>query len=130
MIKYKEFKTPTNQPIRVMSDDGFIIAWVYPEWRELDERLWRSALSQGCISKDMNRIGATPGEAIAVLEAQEKAFFEGVKETIRRLVDENDPETLDVHGKPKIPVLTQIIGEPIKASLRDKIYEEIKKERK
>jgi hypothetical protein len=130
MHKMKEFKTPTQEPVRVMSPDGMVISWVYPEWRPIQESLWASAYSQGCISKDMSRIGADPVHAVALEKAKEAAFRDQVKKTMIEIMEEGDPEQMDAYGKPKVDVIGDIIGTYPTGALRNEIFKEIKKETK
>jgi hypothetical protein len=125
MIKQKEFKCPTSDPVRVLSHDGNIISWVYPEWTTIREELWRDAYSKGCISKDMSMIGADPFQAAAVEEAKEKAFEAQVKETMARLIEEGDPEDLDAKGRPKVDVIGDIVGSVPTAYMRNRLFVEL-----
>jgi hypothetical protein len=125
MVKYKEFKAPTQEPVRVMSHDGYFIEWVYPEWTQIQEACWKDAYANGCISIDMSRIGADPLQAVAQEEAREKAFEAQVREVMKRLMTEGDPEDLDAKGRPKVDVIGEEIGSVPTAYLRNKIYAEL-----
>jgi hypothetical protein len=122
MIKRKEFKSPTQEPVRVLSQNGMIISWVYPEWTDVREELWRDAYSKGCVSKDMNRVGLDPLDGIAHQQAMEKAFNDRVLEVMKELIEEGDPDKLDALGRPKVEVIDEIIGERPTASLRNKLF--------
>ena len=128
-MKYKEFKSPTDQPTRVSSED-YRVDWVYPEWTMLQERFWKSAYSEGCISKDMNRVGINPMEAIANLEAQEKAFEEQVYKTMQEILEEGDLEKIDASGKPKVSAIGEVIGMVPEATLRNRLFKRLINDRK
>lgn len=126
-IKYKKFKAPGSEPVRVVSPDFMVISWVSPdEWIELREEVWQDAYSQGCISDDMNRVGVNPLEAVAALKAQEIAYEDQVRKAIKQMLDDGDPSNFDGAGKPKIQVIADIIGTSPAATLRDKIFKEFK----
>lgn len=130
MIKYKEFKSPTKEPVRVVSDNLNYISIIYPDWTNIREELWKPAYAEGCISKDMNRIGADPIEAIAAENAKIKAFEARVKEVMIQMIEEGDPENLDAKGQPKVDVIGYEIGTIPSASLRNRLFKEIENERK
>lgn len=125
MIKYKEFRSVTNDSVRVQSDDGFIIAVVGQEWRNLREELWRDAYSKGCISKDMARVGITPDEAVASVIAEGQAKEEAVRKAMLQILENGDPKDVDSLGRPKISAIKEITGEAPSSVLRDKIIKEI-----
>jgi hypothetical protein len=130
MVKYKEFKSPTKESVRVVSENTLYISLVHPDWTPLREELWKPAYAEGCISKDMNRIGADPIEAIAAENAKIKAFEARVKEVMVRMVEEGDPEFLDAKGQPKVDAIGYEIGTLPSASLRNRLFKEIENERK
>lgn len=127
MLKFKEFKTPTDNPVRVLSEDGNIISMVYPDWTMLREEVWRDAYANGCVSRDMSRLGVDPTESIANIKAQEIAFEENLERIMRELIEEGDPDKLDAVGRPLIPVLTRELGESPSAALRNSLFKKIKK---
>lgn len=129
-IKYKRFKSPSNEPIRVLSPDGMVISWVFPEWIELREEVWADAYSKGCISDDMNRVGMNPLEAIANMKAHEIAYEAQVKKAIEEILDTGDPADFDGLGKPKLTSISAIVGTQPTAAQRDKAFKLIKDERK
>ena len=127
MLKFKEFKAPTDNPVRVLSEDGNIISMVYPDWTMLREEVWRDAYANGCVSRDMSRLGVDPTESIANIKAQEIAFEENLERIMRELIEEGDPDKLDAVGRPLIPVLTRELGESPSAALRNSLFKKIKK---
>ena len=129
MHKYKEFKTPTNEPVRCISDDLNMIDWIYPTWTNTPEPLWKSAYSQGCISKDIAMIGADPEHAIAAMKAKEVAYEARLKEVMIELIEEGEPENLDAQGRPKVSVLGDIVGNIPTAYLRNRLFAEITNDR-
>lgn len=129
MVKQKEFKSPTQEPVRLISDNLMFISWVQPTWTLLREELWKAAYAEGCISKDMNKIGADPTQAIAVMQAQEKAYEAKVKETMISILEEGDLEAIDAQGRPRVDVIGEIVGTIPSASLRNRLFKEINNER-
>lgn len=121
-IKLKEFKTPTEKPVRIVSDNTLFIDWVYPEWTPIREELWKGAYSQGCISKDMNTVGMDPLQAVAHMQAQEKAFEAKVLEVMIDIIEEGDPDKIDASGKPLTSAIGQVVGKQPSASLRNRLY--------
>jgi hypothetical protein len=121
-IKLKEFKTPTEKPVRVVSDCTRFIDWIYPEWTPIREELWKGAYSQGCISKDMNVVGMDPLQAVAHMQAQEVAFTGRVLEVMKDLIEEGNPDKLDAAGRPLTNAIGDILGKAPSASLRNRLY--------
>ena len=124
--KLKEFKSPTAKPVRVLSENTLFIDWVYPEWTPIREELWKDAYSNGCISKDMNRVGMDPVQAVAHMQAQELAFENKVIEVMRQIIEDGDYEKMDAQGRPLTTEIGRIIGKIPSASLRNKLFGKIK----
>lgn len=125
MIKYKEFRSVTEDSARVESEDGFIIAIVGKEWRNLREELWKDAYSKGCISKDMAQVGVTPDQAVASVVSKAQAIEEATRKAILQILENGDPNDVDSLGRPKISAIKAIVGESPTTVLRDKIIKEI-----
>jgi hypothetical protein len=126
MIKRKEFRAPTEKPVKIWSDDLFHSAYITDEWQLLREDLWRAAYAEGCISKDMAVKGFDKEQTLAAIKMEEVKYEEQVEKIIRELIEEGDIHKLDSLGRPKVHVIGDQLGRIPTAQLRDKIFNKVK----
>ena len=119
----KEFKAPTKSPVKVWSEDKTHCAIIYGDnWRMLPERLWQAAYAAGCISKDMAVKGFDKEQTQAVFKQEQLKFEEAVIEAMQQLLEEGDPEKVDLMGRPKTDAIGKITGKIPTAQLRNKLF--------
>ena len=123
--RLKEFKAPTDQEVKVWSDDFSGCTIIGTDWTPVREDQWKAAYSEGCISKDMAVKGFNQEQTLAVLKHEEKVFEQKMMEEMKKLIEEGDPEKLDAAGRPKIPVLGDILGRIPTAKKRNEIYNKL-----
>jgi hypothetical protein len=121
MTPRKKFKSPNKEIRRVMHPSGIHSALVGPDWVVLPEHLWIPAYSVGCISEDMLSRGLTEEQGVALLKAEKTKFEEAVEEAIKELLAEGDPDKFDRNSRPRLQVISKIVGKPVPAYLRDRI---------
>ena len=126
-VKLKEFRSPSEEPVRVVSDDFRFIAYVESKWGNLREECWRDAYSKGCVSKDMAVKGMSEEQTLAAMKAEEVQEREEYKKVMVELINEGDPEKLDANGKPKISAIADVLGVAPLQKLRNEIFKEIVK---
>jgi len=124
-LRVKEFKAPTDIPVKVWSDDFIGSTFIQKEWTPVREDQWKAAYSQGCISKDMAVKGFDAETTLAVVKHEEKIYEEKVMDAMRQLIDEGDPDKLDGTGRPKVEFIGEIVGRHPTAKLRNQLYNHV-----
>lgn len=121
----KEFKTPTNKPVKVFSDDFVHSAIITDTWGNVREECWKAAYSEGCISKDMAVKGFDKEQTLAVIKQEEKSYEEEIRGIMEELIALGDVEYLDSAGRPKTTSIGERASKIPTLALRNKIYKEI-----
>ena len=126
-MERKEFKSPTGEPIRAISDDLAHIFLITKEWSMVPDICWSSAYSQGAVSKDMQGRWLSPEENVAKIKAETHLFEQEVKAYIKEIMDEGNIDKMDNLGRPKVPVLNAKFTErKVNQTLRDKLWKQLK----
>lgn len=122
----KDFKAPTDQPVKVFSNNFKHCAIITNKsWKSLKKELWNSAYGEGCISKDMVTNGFSKEQTLAVLTMDEKAYEVEVTDAMKILIDEGNPDKLDSFGRPKTHALGDILGKTPSQKLRNTLFRKL-----
>ena len=71
----------------------------------------------------------TPEENVAKAKAEVEVFHKELKEFLRGLIEEGDPEKLDAYGYPKMDYLKDFAnGRHVDAKIRKRLVKEIRGE--
>lgn len=125
MPKIKDFRAPSKTAVKVFSDDFFHSAIIVDTWTPLREEMWKTAYSEGCVSKDMSTKGFDKDQTLAAIKQEEIIFQEEVKKVMEEIMNLGDPELLDVSGKPKIDAIGSRLGRKPTNVIRNRLFKEL-----
>lgn len=124
-VNIKEFRSPTDKPVKVFSEDFIHSAIIENTWGPLREECWKAAYSEGCVSKDMAVKGLDVDQTLAAIKQEEKNFEDQVLESMAKIIELGNPEDLDNAGRPKVEIIGNTTGRIPSATLRNKLYKKL-----
>lgn len=128
-MQYKNFKSGTGKEVRVALTSGHVFL-VHKEWQPIPEFAWQDMYSCGAISEDMikNVSSESMGAAAVAVINSVAMRKETIKQTIRDMIEDNDPEYFMKDGRPKSPEITKRTGLKITNNERDEVWFKLQEE--
>jgi len=125
---FKDFKSPDGTERRVVCDCSIIV--IGDQWQKVPESLWQASYAEGCVSKDMfdNEALKKVPKNVQVQIQKAHAKQEMILNEVRRMVVENEMDSFDTQGRPKILVLKKNLGFSVSGGERDKALHDVKNE--
>jgi hypothetical protein len=128
-MEFKEFQSPTEDPVKIFGSN-IVHSWMIThEWTQVREDGWANAYAAGCISRDMQVRGLSKEQAIAAIRNEQINYAEQVKAAMEKLIEEGDPDKLDINGKPKTEAIGQIVSQTPTAQMRNAIWKQIQRDK-
>lgn len=134
-MQYKDFKSPTGEPIRVVSFDLNHITIVPADtWKGIPDVLWQPAYAAGCISRDMTFSQTADNmekEVVQVVAARANKKTR-IKTVITEMILNNELECFDKKtNKPICRIISERLdGERVFTNERDEALYEVQQELK
>lgn len=128
MVKFRNFRSPTDKPVKVFSDDFCHSSLIGNDWTPIMQNQWKAAYAGGCISADMAVRGFDKDQTLAVIEMEQQKEIEAIKQVMRDIIKGGDINKMDRFGKPTHAAIKEKTGKNITLKERTRLYKEVIKE--